>query len=156
MIIYKRIQKASTSTTFKEFLTSFSTLRNLLDQKINAAKYLEHYVQILFLGNNFPLSTSFLECMRYCWVGATKIKLASIAINKKFKKLFVLLRKKKRNLSKVPEVPIVRFLFGKKICTIRRMLCALLLRKSLTRIDLSDSTQTKIDCFRYKNLLLRW
>ena len=94
----------------------------------------------MYLGSNFALSTSLLERMRYCWVGATKIKLESIAINKKFKMLWIL----DEVLLEVPEVLLVRFLSEKQLC------------KSLTWIDVPDSVSIKIDYFPYQNILLKW
>ena len=94
----------------------------------------------MYLGSNFALSTSLLERRRYCWVGATKIELGSIAINKKLKMLWILAEV----LLEVPEVLLVRFLSEKQLC------------KSLTWIDVNDSISIKIDYFPYQNILLKW
>ena len=94
----------------------------------------------MYLDSNFALRTSFLERMRYCWVGATKIKLKSIEINKKIKMLWILAEV----LLEVHEVLLVRFLSEKQLC------------QCLTWIDVPDSISTKIDCFPYQNLLLKW
>ena len=94
----------------------------------------------MYLDSNFAPSTSLLERMRYCWVGATKIKLESIPINKKFKMLWILAEV----LLEGPEVLLVRFLSEKQLC------------KSLSWMETPDSISTKVDYFPYQNLLLKW